>query len=608
MLRNLARAAAAATMLTTLAAAAAEASGRVIVFGDSLSDNGNTSATTGNPPGPPYYRGSNGFTRFSNGPVWVEQLFGNFNSPVQGSGVNGNVDLAFGGALAGTGTNANGPIPNVQQQIGIYLASGGRIGAGDLVVVWAGANDIFQTTATTAAGFVTAGATAATSELNNVQSLISLGAQRLLVPNLPDFGQLPAFNTSAATSAAGTLSSSSYNATLDQGLHSLAAANRNVNIIQMDIAAMARVIFANPTAFGLTNITQACFTGTTVCATPNSFALWDSVHPSATVQALEARYAGLLLDTSPAAASTGALGGASIASAFQVANASFDRLQSWVTGQYAQQNGIYAEALAAHGTQGSRGIQSGYNYGSYGVRSGIDRKFGNFLVGGSATFLEGNVSGDALKFGTSSQNIDVYASALLGSFFANVDIGASRHGMDDIRRDTGFPTVIAKGDTSGHSFRAAGELGYAAKVGAVTLMPSARLTYIRMNVGGYSETAPLLALSYVDREIDLLLGAVRLRASMPVNLGASPTTIYSEIAYENFFRYNQDKVVAQLIGNTALPTAVDLENQSAPGLSFKLGLNAKVSQSVTVDLQYGIALQNGDGVTHSGMARVKIPF
>ena len=207
MLRNLARAAAAATMLTTLAAAA-EASGRVIVFGDSLSDNGNLSATTGNPPGPPYFRGSNGFTRFSNGPVWVEQLFGNFNSPVQGTGVNGNVDLAFGGALAGTGPNANGPIPNVQQQIGIYLGSGGRIGANDLVVVWAGANDIFQTTATTAAGFVTAGVTAATSEVGNVQSLISLGAQRLLVPNLPDFGQLPAYNTSAATSAAGTLSSS----------------------------------------------------------------------------------------------------------------------------------------------------------------------------------------------------------------------------------------------------------------------------------------------------------------------------------------------------------------------------------------------------------------
>ena len=77
---------------------------------------------------------------------------------------------------------------------------------------------------------------------------------------------------------------------------------------------------------------------------------------------------------------------------------------------------------------------------------------------------------------------------------------------------------------------------------------------------------------------------------------------------EDFFRYNQDKVTAQLINNTALPTAIDLDHQSAPGLSLKAGLNAKVGAGASLDLQYGVALQNGDGTTHTGMARVKIPF
>ena len=571
-------------------ALAQAAGGRVIVFGDSLSDTGNLSATIGNPPAPPYYVGPNSFTRFSNGPVWVEQLFGNFNSPVQGTGVGGNVDLAFGGARADNAVNLNGPIPSVQQQIGIFLGSGGTIGANDLVAVWAGANDMFQTTATTPAGLVATGTTAATAQVGNVQTLISLGARQLLVPNLPDFGQLPAYNTSPITSGAGTIVSTSYNAALNQGLQGLAAANRNVNIVQMDTAAMARVIFANPTAFGLTNITQACFNGATICATPNGYAFWDSVHPTTTIQALEARYAGLLLDTSPAAASSAALGGASISTAIQVANASFDRLQSWITGQYAQQNGIYAEAL-----------QSRYSYGSYGIRSGIDRKFGNFLIGGSATFMDGNSSSSNYKFDMASQHVDLYASALFGSVFVNVNAGASHIDMS-------FPTVVAKGDTDGRSYRAAAEAGYAAKVGNVTLMPSARLSYYRLRVAGYSENAPLLALSYADRDLDVLLGSVRLRASMPVQIGAAPTTLYSEIGYEDFFRYNQDKITAQLINNTALPTSIDLEHQSAPGLSLKAGLNSKISERVSLDLQYGIALQNGDGVTHSGLARVKIPF
>ncbi len=119
-LRQLGLAAIAATgvsVAAALPAIAQSSGGRVIVFGDSLSDNGNLSATTGNPPGPPYYRGSNGFTRFSNGPVWVELLFGNFNSPVQGTGVNGNVDLAFGGARADNGANANGPIPRAVSKV-----------------------------------------------------------------------------------------------------------------------------------------------------------------------------------------------------------------------------------------------------------------------------------------------------------------------------------------------------------------------------------------------------------------------------------------------------------------------------------------------------------
>lgn len=80
-----------ATIIGPLTSTRGLAQGRVVVFGDSLSDNGNLFAQTGQPPAP-YFQG-----RFSNGPVWVEQLFGPLNSPIQGTGVAGNVDLAFGG-------------------------------------------------------------------------------------------------------------------------------------------------------------------------------------------------------------------------------------------------------------------------------------------------------------------------------------------------------------------------------------------------------------------------------------------------------------------------------------------------------------------------------
>ncbi|HST91688.1 MAG TPA: autotransporter domain-containing esterase, partial [Brevundimonas sp.] len=52
-------------------AANAQTYNRLVVFGDSLSDNGNLYAATGNttPTSPPYFQG-----RYSNGPVFTELL------------------------------------------------------------------------------------------------------------------------------------------------------------------------------------------------------------------------------------------------------------------------------------------------------------------------------------------------------------------------------------------------------------------------------------------------------------------------------------------------------------------------------------------------------
>ncbi len=61
----------------------------LLVFGDSLSDNGNYFALTGGqyPPSPPYYQG-----RFSNGPVWPEVTADLADVPLK--------DFAYGGATA----------------------------------------------------------------------------------------------------------------------------------------------------------------------------------------------------------------------------------------------------------------------------------------------------------------------------------------------------------------------------------------------------------------------------------------------------------------------------------------------------------------------------
>lgn len=135
LLRGAALAALTLAAVSTAGAAGAQSYNRLVVFGDSLSDNGNLFLATGGatPASPPYFQG-----RFSSGPVFTERLgfnASNFMGPVTGS-----INYAFGGAR----TDSQAAPLGMRVQLAQYQARGGRFGAGDLVSILGGANNIFQ--------------------------------------------------------------------------------------------------------------------------------------------------------------------------------------------------------------------------------------------------------------------------------------------------------------------------------------------------------------------------------------------------------------------------------------------------------------------------------
>src|ERR1700754_1440974 len=135
-LRNAAAAALAVAAMGAVATAAeAQTYNRIVVFGDSLSDNGNLYALTGQPTSPPYFQG-----RFSNGPVFTELLGFTVGRYTAGAPVTGSVNYAFGGAR----TDNSALPPGMRNQLLAYTGGGGTFGANDLVTVLGGANNIFQ--------------------------------------------------------------------------------------------------------------------------------------------------------------------------------------------------------------------------------------------------------------------------------------------------------------------------------------------------------------------------------------------------------------------------------------------------------------------------------
>lgn len=244
-------------LLAFTALASAGVYNSLVVYGDSLSDNGNIfAADHGVFPPPPYWMG-----RQSNGPVAVEDLAHNLGLPL--------LDFAWIGATTGVGNIADG---GTQTMLGTFHFPGmttqlalthNLVPPGSLAVVWGGADDFLSN------GFSQDTANLAVSNiLNIVAQLQAIGVSHVIVPGLPDLGLTPEFFGNAGATALSIY----FNHILLAGLPN--GAN------YVDTFGLLHQIVANPGAFGLTNVTDPCFDGVSVCANPDQYLFWDNFHPT----------------------------------------------------------------------------------------------------------------------------------------------------------------------------------------------------------------------------------------------------------------------------------------------------------------------------------------
>jgi phospholipase/lecithinase/hemolysin len=288
--------------------------GKIVGFGDSLSDPGNFYAVIGEDvvapyapiPSAPYEIGGN---RFSNGPTWLEQMTRKLKDPRSGrpafqvAGLFSN--YAFGGARA----RPAGDVPDLSTQVGLFLAENGQARLDDsLVVLWIGSNDVRDelislSTASTAeeldAAFAIVpaalGATAA-----NIQALYASGARQFLVLNVPNFAITPAVR-GLGQGAAGTAAylSSAYDLGLDLVLDQFETAFADIEISRLDVWTLLNSVALNPEDFGLSDASEPCLrfyvVENAVCDDPDKHLFWDGLHPTQAAHAILAAAAALAL-------------------------------------------------------------------------------------------------------------------------------------------------------------------------------------------------------------------------------------------------------------------------------------------------------------------------
>lgn len=258
------------------------------VFGDSLSDPGNTYALRGETTTAPYapipelpYDSR----RFSNGKTWVEILakeIGNYRGarPAYRRPWFGNY------AVAGARTPGTNDLkPTFGDQVSDYLRNvGGAADPDALYVVQFGGNDIRDALEAGLAGGdpnavlgVALGALA-----NNIGLLSQAGARKFLIANAPNLGRVPVIAALGASGPAEALSIG-YNAGLDGVLVQLAAGG--LEIYRLDLFNFVDAATQMPLGFGFADATTPClqvFTlpATGVCDDPDQRLFWDGLHPT----------------------------------------------------------------------------------------------------------------------------------------------------------------------------------------------------------------------------------------------------------------------------------------------------------------------------------------
>lgn len=236
---------------------------KIVIFGDSSSDNGNVfKLTNGSYPTSPFYNG-----RYSNGPIWADLL--------KASSVE---NYAYGGATTDNdaiqGFTANNvSVPGVRQQICHYsqlIDKNAIVFEKTLYVIWAGANNFLRNPNITGAAIIG-------SIVEAVKDIIRLGAKHIVLFNQPPLQIVPGlqplsflFNLSAL--------GYEYNRNLLAVADKIDASNDALNLQVFDVYAVIDDIVESPLAYGISNINASCISSATVCSEPNSYMFFDRIH------------------------------------------------------------------------------------------------------------------------------------------------------------------------------------------------------------------------------------------------------------------------------------------------------------------------------------------
>jgi outer membrane lipase/esterase len=272
---------------------------RMVVFGDALSDMGNTGTR---------------YTVNDSGGMWVKLAALDYGVALDKS-ASGGTDYATGNARVVLKPDAagNNSTPTIKEQVDTFLAANGSLGPGDLVVINGGVSDLIVQMQAFRAGTITSDQMLANVKqaghdlAAQAKRLRAAGATHVVVISAPDMKATP-WAVSIGQQPLLSDASTAFNSGLLVDL-----ANEGDKMLYVDIALLFNLMAASPGSYGMTNsadiactsvdpgpgigigtnqVNSALCTPATIATGVNySLYLWaDPVYPTPTGQSQIANY------------------------------------------------------------------------------------------------------------------------------------------------------------------------------------------------------------------------------------------------------------------------------------------------------------------------------
>jgi outer membrane lipase/esterase len=587
----------------------------LLIFGDSLSDTGAGFTLTEEagfnppvPPSPPYFKG-----RYSNGPNWVDYVSQFLKLPNQDFAVGG-AQTGSGNALLGYGTVLGGLFQEIERYAQDFLIIKPNV----LTIVAIGANDFLtllvnpsQINAATIAAKIQTGLTELTQALGELQAL---GANKTIVWNLPNLGQIPIFTNGPPADLLGpvfTQGVEAYNAallTLVQQFNKVSDSEVH-QLFYYDAFTVFEIVRAQLLAEGV-NVTEHTLTtsfnypasAVDTGPPPNNLAFYDQEHPTTLTWNLFAKHFAAYIDTLLDAPRFFA---AQQDFVFETARGHRDLVQNHFRTINRERYvcpleccdcccetvpfQLYFDGEGKWGTTRNKRGQRGFRYDTQLASIGADYRFNNCLLTGcSFTYQRSfaRVHNRRGHFNLYDYIPTIYGCYLSPNYFIDVDVSYHSYHFRRIRRRIPFIHLETKGNTSGWGVEGNLQGGYLCRWGCLVTGPIAKMGYQYAHIHHYRErNAGLLDFRTRRQHQDSLLGKLGWQAFW--NRCDCLFSPYGEIAYEHEFLRNRKSLRPHLFRTN--DKSRDFHRTSNPDRNFmtlNLGVDMQITKCILANIFY----------------------